>query len=393
MCCRSSLSFDIEARGENSLGIETAAVHQSKENGVVAQETNVALACDLNTSMEQASNNNTPLPEEAQHQSKSSPHEAQQKEKPTRKRKYVRKKALSNNSAPPIEVTGKLTKEMMPEYAKMCYGSSLSFDIGARDENSLGRENAAVHLNKEIGAVAIEKPTHTRKYVRHKALNNNSAPPAKVTGKLTTEMMPEYAKMCCGSSFCFDIGAGDENSLGRKNAAVHISKGIGVLAIEKPTCTRKYVTKKALSNNSVPATEVTGKLTKEMVPEYAKMCYGSSMSFDRGARENAAVHLSKEIGVTAIKKPTRTRKYVRRKALNKNSAPPAEVTGKLTKAMKPTRTRKYVRRKALKKNSAPPAEVTGKLTKEMMPECTKMCCRSSFIFDIGARGNTCKPCV
>ncbi|XP_045808298.1 DNA glycosylase/AP lyase ROS1-like [Trifolium pratense] len=304
------------------------------------------------------------------------PKPAPSKENTTGKRKYVRRKELKKTSTP-AEVTGEIAEET-PEAAKMSCQRSLNFDIGTKDESSAGRENITALLGKENGVAAQEtnfglicdlntsvnvkhasnssmslpeethetkpkeNPTGKRKYIRRK-LNKTSAPPAEVTGELTTEKMPELAKPPCKSCTNFDKGGMEESSAVKETATAHLSEENVVtegtnpdLAYdvktpmkqasdsnvsltedtqtinkssrrkklkEGPITKRQYERRSKLNKSSTPTTEVSGDLPGKTMPESAKTSCQKSLNFDRGARdessadkENATVHPCKETG-------------------------------------------------------------------------------------------------
>ncbi|XP_061368715.1 protein ROS1A-like [Gastrolobium bilobum] len=340
--CRRSLNFDLGARDESFAGRENETANLGKENGVVVQDTNVGLAY-IYTSTKLASDGYMSLPEDPQapntSPSRSKPPGAKPKENPTGKRKYVRRKRLNNASAPPTETTGELTREIMPGSAKVSCRRSLNFDKEARGESSAVKENATMHLDKEIDVVAQEmndlntsitqapnsymslpedaqapnishsrrnppeakpkeNPTGMRKYARRKGLNNTSAPPTEVT-----EMMPMFSN--------FDKGARDKNSADKENATVHVGKEVGVVAQEMNVGCAYYLntyTKQASNNYMSPPNDTQAPRTSPL-------------------KSNPPGEKPEEI-------PTGKRKYVRAKGLN-NSSTTTEMTRELTEAITP----------------------------------------------------------
>ncbi|GAU37853.1 hypothetical protein TSUD_22690 [Trifolium subterraneum] len=285
-------------------------------------------------------------------------------------------------------VTGEIA-EKTPEAAKVSCQRSLNFDIGTKDESSenttvlLGKENGVAEQETNFGITCglstsvnvkhtsnssmslpedtqapdtssqsshpetkpKENPTGKKKYVRRK-LNKTSAPPAEITGELTTEKMPELAKPPCKSYTNFDNGGMEESSAVKENATTHLSeenvvtegtnpdlaydaktsmkqvsdnnvsltedtqttntsskrKSHRTKPKEGPITKRQYMRRSRLNKSSTP-TEVSRDLPEKMMPESAKTSCQKSLNFDGGARdessadrENASVHPCKETG-------------------------------------------------------------------------------------------------
>ncbi|KAK7355485.1 hypothetical protein VNO80_14741 [Phaseolus coccineus] len=164
---------------------------------------------------------------------------------------------------------------------------------------------------------------------------------------------------------------------------------------ENPTVKRKYVRKNALSKTSIPPTEVTRELTKEM-PETAKMSCKRAINFDMGTRdessagiENTIALLGKGNGVdvglaydldTSVKQVSNSYTSLPEDTQALNIFP-LERKGWGTM---PAPKRKYVKRKGVNMTSAPAAEMTKEI-----PQYTQMSCTESINFDGRARDQSC----
>ncbi|RDY12333.1 Protein ROS1, partial [Mucuna pruriens] len=166
---------------------------------------------------------------------------------------------------------------------------------------------------------------------------------------------------------------------------------------ENPTVKRKYVRKNGLNKASTPPTEMTRELAKEMSAS-AKMSCRRSLNFDI---ENTSALMGKENGVlvhetniglafdlnTSTKQASNSYMSVPEDKQAPNPSPSRRKSSETKPEENPTakKKRKYVRKKGVNKTSAPPTEVTGELTKEKMPESTQMSCTESVNFDERAR--------
>ncbi|TKY53045.1 ROS1 protein [Spatholobus suberectus] len=375
MSCRRSLNFDIGTRDESSAAIENTTALLGKENGVLVQETNISLAFDLNTSMKQASNCYMSLPEDAQAPNTSPSRRkisgTKPEENPTARRKYVRRKGVNKTSDPPTEVTGKLTKEKMPESAQMSCTGSLNFDERARDQSYAVKENTMAHPGSEIGVVMQE-------------MNVGLA------YDLNTSM-----KQASNSYMSLPEDTKAPNTSSRR-------KSSGTKPEENPTGKRKYVRKKEVNKTS--PTEVTGELTKENMPESAQMSCTGSVNFDERARDqsyavigNPTVHPGSEVGVvmqkmnaglaydlnTPMKQASNNYMSLPEDAQAPNKSPSRRKSSGTKPEENPTG-KKYLRKKGVK-TSAPPIEVPGELTKEKMPASAQTSCTGSINFDERAK--------
>ncbi|KAF1860254.1 hypothetical protein Lal_00037592 [Lupinus albus] len=79
---------------------------------------------------------------------------AKPEEKAASKRKYARRKRLSNSSTPPTEMTEDLIQPTMLKSTEIEQRRSLYFNAGARGETSACRQNLNVHNGKENSVVA-----------------------------------------------------------------------------------------------------------------------------------------------------------------------------------------------------------------------------------------------
>jgi len=187
---------------------------------------------------------------------------------------------------------------------------------------------------------------------------------------------------------------------------------------ENPTVKRKYVRKNALTKISIPPTELTRELAKEM-----PMSCRRAINFDMGTRdessaaiENTTALLGKGNGVnvgladdldTSVKQPSSgvvmqdtnvgfpyDLNTAIKWASNSYMSLPEETQATNTSSRKkrsgakpkenPTAKRKYVRKKGVK-TSAPPIEVPGELTREKMSATAQTSCTQSINFDGRAR--------
>ncbi|KAL2323138.1 hypothetical protein Fmac_027517 [Flemingia macrophylla] len=364
--CRKSLNFDIGTTDESSAGIENKTALMGKVIGAPVEETNVGLALDLSTSLKQASNNYMSLPKTT---------ETKAEEQPPAKRKYVRRKGLNKTSDPPMEVTGELTKEKMPESTQMSCTRSINFDERATDQSYPVKENSKAHPSSEIGLVMLETNIG-------------------LVYDLNTSI-----KQASNSYMSLPEDIQTPNVSSRK-------KGSRGKPEEQSTAKRKYTKKKTLYKTS--PTEVTVKLTEEKMPESTQVLFTGSVNFDERARyqsyavpANPIVHMGSEIGVV-MKDMNVGFAYHLNTSMNQASinsmslledkqAPNTSHTRSQrskTKSEENPTDKMYVRNKGVNKISAPPTEVPGELTKEKMPAITasaQTSCTGSVNFDERAK--------
>ncbi|KAG4982251.1 hypothetical protein HKD37_10G027523 [Glycine soja] len=308
------------------------------------------------------------------------PKSVQSKENPTHKRKYERRKGVNKTSAPPREVPGELIKETMPESAQTSCPGYVNFDERARVRSYAVEDNPTVHLGSEIGVVRQEmkvglacdlnasmkpkeNPTGKRKHLRWKGVNKTSAPPTEMIG--TKKKMRESAQTSCKGSVKFDERARDQSYAVKENPALE----------ENPNVKTKYMGRKQVNKTSAPPTEVTGELTKEKMPESSQMSCTGSVNFDERTRDqsnvvkkNQSVLLGSEIGVVIQEM---------------NVGFVCDLITSLKLEENPTAKMKCMRRKRVNKTSAPPTEIIG--TKQKMPESAQTSCTGSVNFDERAR--------
>ncbi|RZB86024.1 DNA glycosylase/AP lyase ROS1-like isoform X2 [Glycine soja] len=144
-----------------------------------------------------------------------------------------------------------------------------------------------------------EKQPVKRKYVRKNALNKTSTPPTEETGELTKEMS-------CKRSLNFDIGTTYESSAAIENTRTLLGKENGVLVQE---------------TNVGPAFDLNTSM---------KQASNSYMSLPEDTQALNTSSGRKSSGTKPEENPPPKRKYVKRKGVNKTSAPPIEVPGNLT---------------------------------------------------------------
>lgn len=170
---------------------------------------------------------------------------------------------------------------------------------------------------------------------------------------------------------------------------------------ENATGKRKYVRRKGLDKTPTPATQVTEEFTEE-IPEAAKTPCRRTLSFGAGTkdqssagRENTTALLGKENGAvvqetnfglacdlnTSVKHASSSSMSVPEDKHAPDTSSQSTCPGEKPKE-NPTGKKKYARRKALNKTSAP-KEVTGELTTENMSELAKPPCKSSVNLDGG----------
>ncbi|KAL2992689.1 hypothetical protein AAZX31_10G061800 [Glycine max] len=328
------------------------------------------------------------------------PKSVQSKENPTHKRKYERRKGVNKTSAPPREVPGELIKETMPESAQTSCPGYVNFDERARVRSYAVEDNPTVHLGSEIGVVRQEmkvglacdlnasmkpkkNPTGKRKHLRWKGVNKTSAPPTEMIG--TKKKMRESAQTSCKGSVKFDERARDQSYAVKENPAVcpvqEMNVGLACDLItslkleENPNVKTKYMGRKQVNKTSAPPTEVTGELTKEKMPESSQMSCTGSVNFDERTRDqsnvvkkNQSVLLGSEIGVVIQEM---------------NVGFVCDLITSLKLEENPTAKMKCMRRKRVNKTSAPPTEIIG--TKQKMPESAQTSCTGSVNFDERAR--------
>lgn len=343
--CRRVINFDMGARDESSAGIENITALLGKENGV-----NVGLADDLNTSVKQASNSYSSIPEDTQAQNAfpSGRKESGTKpeEKPAAKRKYVRRKGVSMTYTPAAEIT-----KGMPQSTQMPCTELRNFDERTRDQRCEVKEHATVCTGSEIGVIRQEMNAGLANY-----LNTSITQP---------------------SNYC--------KSLAEDSRALNTSSGrkCSVTEPEESSVVKKNTRKKV---NSTSPTELAGEMITENVP-------GS-------ARENPIVIPGSEIGVamqdtnvgfvydlnTDMKLASNTYVSLPEETQATNTYSRKRRSG--TKPNEnPTAKRKYVRKKGVK-TSAPPIEVPGELTRENMSVSAQTLCTQSTNFDEREREKT-----
>ncbi|XP_047162810.1 DNA glycosylase/AP lyase ROS1-like [Vigna umbellata] len=317
--CRRVINFDMGARDESSAGIENITALLGKENGM-----NVGLADDLNSSVKQASNSYTSIPEDTQAQNTCTSGRKGSGTKPAAKRKYVRRKGVSMTSAPAAEIT-----KGMPQSTQMPCTEFRNFDEITRDQRCEVKEHATVCTGSEIGVIMQEMNAGLANY-----LNTSITQP-------TNDCM----------------------SLAEDSRALNTSSGrkCSVTEPEENSAVKKNTRKKV---NSTSLTEVAGEMITENVP-------GS-------AQENPIIIPGSEIGV-AMQDTNVGLAYDlntdMKLASNSYVSLPEETQATNTSSRKkrsgtkpnenPTAKRKYVRKKRVK-TSAPPIEVPGELTRENM---------------------------
>ncbi|KAI5395863.1 DNA glycosylase/AP lyase ROS1 [Lathyrus oleraceus] len=364
MSCRRSLNFEIGAKDESSAGRENTTALLNKENGVAVQETNVGLACDLNTPIKHASNSSMLLPEDTEVPDTSfqSTHpEAEPKENPTGKKKRVRRK-LNTPPAPPTEVTGELTTEKISELAQPPCKSFTNFDKGGMEESSAVKEN-----------VVIDGTCPNLAYVRRPGLNKFSTP-TEVSGDLPGKMMPESAKTSCRKSLNFDGGARDESSADRENATVHPCKETGTALQEVEVglaCDMKAFMKQVTENNYLSFCNNEHRIVhpcKETGAELqdidVSLAYDIEPLMKQAAENNCKSFCN--IEQTLSMSPSKT------------NSPGEKSKGNLTG-------NKYQRRKQLNKSPTCQTEMTGGPTGVLMPESKGATMRRFSDFDMGAK--------
>ena len=339
--CRRVINFDMGAKDESSAGIENITALLGKENGV-----NVGLADDLNTSVKQASNSYTSIPEDTQAQNTFPSGRKGSGTKPAAKRKYVRRKGMSMTSAPAAEMTNE-----MPQSTQMSCTEFRNFDERTRDQSCEVKEHATVCTGSEIGVIRREMNAGLANYLN------------------TSIMQPSNDCM-----FLADDSRALNTSSGRNSS---------VTGLEENSAVKKNTRKKV---NSTSPTEVAGEMITENVP-------GS-------AQDNPIVIPGNEIGVamqdtnvgfaydlnTAMKLASNT--YV--SLLEETQATNTSSRKKRSRTKpdeNPTAKRKYVRKKRVI-SSAPSIEVPGELTREKMSASAQTLCTQSTNFDEREREKT-----
>ncbi|KAH1216921.1 Protein ROS1 [Glycine max] len=140
-----------------------------------------------------------------------------------------------------------------------------------------------------------------RKYVRKNTVNKTSTPPTEEARELSKEMS-------CKRSLNFDIGTTDESSAAIDNTTALLGKENGILVQE---------------------TNVGSAFDLNTSMKQASNSY-MSLPEDKQAL-NTSPSRRKSSGTKPEENTPPKRKYVRRKGVNKTSAPPIEVPGNLTK--------------------------------------------------------------
>ncbi|CAJ1968735.1 unnamed protein product [Sphenostylis stenocarpa] len=379
------------------------------------QEMNVDLACDLNTFVKP-------------------------KENLTAKRKYVRRKVVNKGSAPPREVTGKLTKEKMSESAHISCTASLNFDERAIDQGYAVKKNPAISPGSDTSVVMKEMSVglaYDQSTSVKQALNDNMTLPKNTEAPITSSKINppgtktkenttgnwKTARKEVLNLFPTPTELTEKTMLESNNMSKNLyfdmrtrRKSSETKPEENQTGRWKYV--------RTPPIKVPRELTKEKMSAFAQTPWTWSGKFDERARYQSYV----------VK-----RKYMRRKRVNKTSAPPREVTGNererdqnmhskriqlardqsyaikentavgsgigvvmqemnvnlacdLITSLKleenPTGKRKYMRWKRVNTTVAPPREMTGEQTKEMMFESAQISCTGSLNFYEAARNQS-----
>ncbi|GAU37854.1 hypothetical protein TSUD_22700 [Trifolium subterraneum] len=315
-------------------------------------------------------------------------------------------KKLDKDGTPP-------NKELCDPVVKFAAVSSALMENHNPDEGSIDGDTQAPNTSSQSSHPETkpkENPTGKKKYVR-RTLNKTSAPPAEITGELTTEKMPELAKPPCKSY--------TNTSSKRKPHRAKPKEG--------PITKTQYMRRSRLNKSSTP-TEVSRDLPEKMMPESSKTSCQKSLNFDGGARdessadrENATANPCKETGAamqeievdlgydmeTFMKQAAENNYLPFCKNKQTPTERPCEETGAVMweidvclqmSSTSPSKTHppgkkqkenltgnKYQRRKRLNKSPTCQTEMTGEQTGEMMPESKETPMRRFSDFDMGAK--------
>ncbi|KAK7392557.1 hypothetical protein VNO78_21000 [Psophocarpus tetragonolobus] len=329
MSCTGSLKFDERATDQSYAVKENPTIHPGSEIGVIMQEMNVNLACDLNTSMKQTSDSYMPLKEDTQ-----IPHipsfrkscGTEPNANPAAKRKNIRKKRVNKTSA--TEVTQEMTSAKMS-----CTGSVNYFDEGARDKSYVVQQNPIVQSGSDIGVVMQD----------------------------------------INIGFAYDLDTAMRQALSvRKNSSARPE--------ENPTAKRKYGKRKGM-NTTHPSEEVSGAMTKEMMPASTQKAYPGSENLIgvvmQGMNAGLAYDLSASMKQTLKGDLTIPKDTQAPNSSLKMNVPGTQTKGSLTG-------KKNMRKNGLNQSPVLPIEMT-ELTEARMLESNNMSWRRSLNFDLGTR--------
>ncbi|CAK8571416.1 unnamed protein product [Lathyrus sativus] len=329
MSCRRSINFEIGAKDESSAGRGNTTALLDKENGVAVQETNVGLACDLNTPVKHASNSSMLLPEDTQVPDTSSQNthpEAKPKETGTALQevevglaydmKAFTKQAaennylsICNNEHTPIVHPCKETGAELQDI-----DVALAYDIEPLMKQA-AENNCKSFCNVEQTLSMSPSKTNSteenskgnltgNKYQRRKRLNKSTSQ-TEMTGGLTETFMPESKETTISR---FSMGAEDESSAHRQIVNVQMDDVVEETPVglaykdtwmkqalhsymalpEDPNGERKCVRKKRSDRTFTPK-KMAGELTKPIISEPAIISCRMSINFDTGGRDESSV--------------------------------------------------------------------------------------------------------